>query len=458
MSSEEPAEQETAKSDFFSASSIELNGYVRGDLYLGKVPDQDVTEVKTGFGEIAAKLKARLGETGDGLAEVRLRHGYEWGQVDSQLGLREAYVNLYLGPVDLRLGHQIIAWGRADGMNPTDNLTPRDMRVMSPDEDDIRAANLALRATWNLEPVRWELVYVPFYAEASFPIPDKLGPIAFTEPDYPDADFEHGIYATRMNVELSAVDFSVSYLYGYSTFPALALASFELGGLPEIGFRAYQHHVIGADFSTSLGEFAGLRGEAALRLPLHQDEAGFEHVPKSELNYVLGLDKEVGDFYLIVQYVGKTVFDHDLPESTGLLEIAERMDQGQTMADLLIEAQDDPELALLLETVTADPEGAAQTEIEIKNRLIANQLEAVSHAAFARVQYKLLQETLSLEVAGMYNFSTREWMLRPKLAYAVADGLSFVCGAVVYGGPDDTLFGMVEEYMSAGFLELKAFF
>jgi len=451
-------QEEKVESGMFTGSQLELNGYVRGDLFLGKVPDQDVTEIKTGFAEIAAKLKARLGETGDGHAELRLRHGYEWGEVQGDLNLREAYVNLYLGPADFRFGHQIIAWGRADGFNPTDNLTPRDMRILSPDEDDIRAANLALRTTVNLDPVRWELVYVPFYAPAHFPVPEQLGPIAFADPVYPDTDFEHGIAATRLNLELSAIDFSLSYLFGYSTFPGLSLMAFELGSSPEVGFRAYQHHVLGFDFSTSLGEFAGLRGEAALRWPMEVNQAGYVHVPLREIQYVLGIDKEIGDFYLIVQYVGKYVLDFEEIQPTGLMDLMEKMAAGASMTDLLIEAQDDEELAAILANILTNPEAAATTEVRIVNRMIAGQLEQVYHQAFGRLQWKLFQETLSLEIAGMYNFSTEEWMLRPKLAYSIADVMNLIAGAVIYGGPDDTMFGMVDEIMSAGFVELKTSF
>ena len=60
--------------------------------------------------------------------------------------MREAYVNAYLGPFDLRLGKQIIVWGRADALNPTNNLTPVDFRIRSPLEDDIRLGNVGARA------------------------------------------------------------------------------------------------------------------------------------------------------------------------------------------------------------------------------------------------------------------------------------------------------------------------
>jgi hypothetical protein len=38
--------------------------------------------------------------------------------------LREAFVGTSAGTVDVRAGRQILVWGRADQINPTDNLTP----------------------------------------------------------------------------------------------------------------------------------------------------------------------------------------------------------------------------------------------------------------------------------------------------------------------------------------------
>src|SRR6266702_3067112 len=68
------------------------------------------------------------GSTGD----LRDRHGY-----GPESDLLEAYITAHFGQADLRIGKQIIAWGRADGINPTDNLTPRDFVVLLPLEEDL---------------------------------------------------------------------------------------------------------------------------------------------------------------------------------------------------------------------------------------------------------------------------------------------------------------------------------
>jgi hypothetical protein len=52
--------------------------------------------------------------------------------------LREAFVTVTSGPLEVRAGRQIIAWGRADGINPTDNLTGQDLTLLAPDDSDRR--------------------------------------------------------------------------------------------------------------------------------------------------------------------------------------------------------------------------------------------------------------------------------------------------------------------------------
>ena len=70
------------------------------------------------------------------------------GMKSVKLGvIREAYLDLSHGPLDLRIGKQIIAWGRADRINPTDNLTPRDYTLLVPDDDDQRLGTPAVKAT-----------------------------------------------------------------------------------------------------------------------------------------------------------------------------------------------------------------------------------------------------------------------------------------------------------------------
>ena len=423
--------------------SAELNGSVRGVLYGGQIPDTRIAEIKSGYGEAALELRVRSGALGDGFAEVRVRHGLDGDQVASALDLREAHVNLYLGPLDLRLGHQIIAWGRADGFNPTDNLTPRDMRIRSPVEDDRRLASFALRTWLDVDAARIEAVWVPFYRPAHFPQFSLPGPITLAGGDFPDPDLENGTAAVRLNLETSGFDGSLSYLVGYAPFPGIRATQISMGpgGSPALSveFAAFRHEVIGLDFSTTVSDWFGLRGEAAYRRPV--DAGSVPEIPLEDLQYILGVDRELfGEVTIIAQYIGRYVVDHTEIASSGLI------------------SGGSPQPAMGPPPSPAQLEAMVDNELTLKNRMVHGQLDQIQHAAFLRLQWNALQDTLTTEVSGMYRFNTEEWFVRPQIRYAINDSIGITVGAEIYGGPDDTMFGLIDETQSAGYAELRASF
>jgi len=439
-------ETESAAEDGGAAGiNFELSGYVRGDLWVGEVPDEltdddSEWEQKAGYGEAALRVRARSGEFGDGYADLRFRSGNGFADEDEALKVHEAYVNVYAGPFDLRFGHQIIVWGRADGINPTNNITPYDYRVHSPEEDDRRMANLGLRSHYNIDRFRLETIWMPTYAESHFPEFEIDAPIEFADPNYPGNSLSGGLGAFRLSYIGPEIDWSLSYVYGYAPFPGIEFRQLILPTTPpltptiEVGFRAYQHYVVGADFSTVIGTM-GMRGEVAYKYPYRYEDR--EWAPNPELHYVLGADHEFmnGDIWVIVQYVGKHIFDWEEVEGADVTDTA------------------------LLSTLTpAQLESLLLDEITLVNRMLFGQQDEYSHAAMARIQLLALQETLSVELLGMYNFTTYESMVRPMVAYDIADALEVSCGAEIYRGPDDTLNGIIDESQSAIFLEMKASF
>ncbi len=74
------------------------------------------------------------------------------------------------------------------------------------------------------------------------------------------------------------------------------------------------------------------------------------------------------------------------------------------------------------------------------------------------LEWLTLHQTLSLSALGLVNFSTKEWLLFPKLGYQLSDTLSTTVGAEIYAGPHDTLFGVIDSNLSAGYAELKMSF
>ena len=424
LSSQGLFEQATDKDE---EKPYELNGYLRGTLFVGKVPDKNDAEIKSGYGEASLKLRLRKQGIGDAFAEVRFRSGHEFQKTVSEIDLREAYVNAYVGPFDFRIGHQIVVWGRADGWNPTDNITPRNMLIRSPDEDDRRLANFLIRSYYNLHSVRLEAIWIPVYSPSYIPtdiVPFPPG-IFLDEPDYPDTRLKNSAFALRLNLELPSIDGSISYFNGHNPMPGIRAEVPEVI-VPNLALnvfhKSYRMHTVGADFSTVVAGSWGLRGEVAYRRP-YEDYKKFIHIPNPDLQYVVGLDKEiVKNFNLIFQYIGRYVFNFE---------------------------------ELVKPTNPAD---FPSYEIALKNRLISFQQYEVSHSLSCRAAWELMNDLLSIEAFGLVNFTSNETLFRPKMTYDIADALTFALGAELYSGPDDTLFGLVDSTLSAVFVELKASF
>ncbi|MBA7682183.1 hypothetical protein ES703_90529 [subsurface metagenome] len=82
----------------------------------------------------------------------------------------------------------------------------------------------------------------------------------------------------------------------------------------------------------------------------------------------------------------------------------------------------------------------------------------MSHALSFRPALKLIYETLTLELFGLYNFTTVELLLRPRASYDMADALTVTLGGDFITGPDDTTYGIMDSALSSVFVQLRASF
>ena len=208
-----------------TSTGADFNGYVRGDVFVGKEQNQPHADMKAVYSELSLKVRVRKEKFGDAYAEMRFRYGLQGDTRGLTVDPREAYVNLYAGPLDLRLGQQIVVWGRADALNPTSNLTPVDFRIHSPVEDDRRVGNVGARAFLNFSPIRLEGVWMPLYSPTELPPLPLPAQVYLVDPTFPHPRIENGTEAVRVHLELPAIEMSASYLYGYAPLPGLALAT-----------------------------------------------------------------------------------------------------------------------------------------------------------------------------------------------------------------------------------------
>jgi hypothetical protein len=90
-----------------------------------------------------------------------------------------------------------------------------------------------------------------------------------------------------------------------------------------------------------------------------------------------------------------------------------------------------------------------------QNQILFSQTAQIQHLATIRFEWLALHETLSISSLALYNFTTREWLVTPRIGYRLSDAITMYAGAQVFHGPANTLFGIIDAQLSAGYAELR---
>jgi hypothetical protein len=408
-------ETDAAGGQSTSAPSISTNGYIKSGAFAG-TGDKNEPVFIGNYTEFDIKADAKKENLGRAFVELREAAGNNRGEDTGVPDIHEAWVETYAGNLTFRLGRQIIVWGRADSINPTNNLTPSNSLILSSEFDDTRLGNELLQVTAKVNPaISFEGEFVPGYRPDAIPLTLVKLPEGISVGDgvYPDNKVvDSASWAARINLVTGAIDGSISYFKGYKTLPGFdySLSQTGINLVP----TAYKMQAIGGDFSTALGDF-GLRGEFCAKLPeLSEDDNVY--VPARHLEYVTGIDRTIGDFNILVQYSGLYVIDFKKIN-----------------------------------------ESAQQPYAEIKklNRQFTGTTDEVSHSVTGQIGMSALSETLQIKLAGMYDFTTQEFAISPTISYDIADALTLTAAWRDVDGPADSLDRLVNKLMSSSSVELK---
>lgn len=348
---------------------------------------------------------------------------------DATAELREAYVTVALGNLDLRAGRQILAWGRADGVNPTGNLAAEDLTLLTPDDADRRLGATSATVSYYVGGLSISGVWLPEFRGHRIALPDD-GRMSFDETK---RAWPGDQWALRAEHTGGAVDWSMSFFRGLDLSPDLEPAVIPSEGpkarsrgiaiLPIEGptgepdvveLHHRRVHVFGADAATTFGRY-GLRAEGAYVRT--EDGSGTAPFAKNPFVFVVvGGDRTFdGRLNVNVQYLGRAVVRfRALPagSSPGVAAVAQ-----------------------------------AQA-------ILASQTRRVQHGASMRASYKWLHETLETEWAAVAYAGPRGVAMRPKVTYAVTDRLTVLAGAEVFRGEDASVFGLLRPNSTA-FLEAR---
>jgi hypothetical protein len=412
-----------------SKAGIELNGFVRGVVFGGS-KDYDYSNA---FGEFSLKGKL-VKQKAIFYADIRFREGIFFDQRELQLQLKEAYAGYRSKKIDLFMGNQIVVWGRTDGFNPTNNITPNDYFFLTYDPDDQKLSNFMLRTKFKPSSIiDIELIAIPFYKPSvyHYNLFKTEQPAVFNEIETPEISFEKGSIAARFNLEHSFIGLSASYFAGYNPYYGFTLVDYSLNPL-RVTYKPlpYFMQTIGVDFALPIRSFI-IRGEGALNLT--KDYEIEMNIPNPDFAYVIGIEKTFWSTTAIFQYIGKYTIDFtelNKPRLTGFSPEA----MGKYAAEMIV------------------------YESTLYNRRIFSQQEQSNHMLFLTANRSFFYEQLNVEISGLYNLTTEENMFRSRVKWSLTDAVAANIGCSFMFGPEESLYHMAGKVMNGVFLGLEVGF
>ena len=364
-------------------------------------------ETSVGSASAWASGRLRLGEGAKAVYDGWVRNDRLGDGGATQGEVREAYLAGSAGNWDFAAGRQLIVWGKADAVNPTDVLSVRDFTLLTPLDDDQKSGVGALKATYNLDDLRLSAIALPEFRPSKLPLPRTPG-VSFTERD-PANPWRQ--FALRAERSAGSLDWSVSAFDGYERSPDLHLTGVDAHGV-HVDLTHTRIRMLGADVATTIGRY-GVRGEVAF---VRTDDPD-------------GKDPFTRNPYVYAVVGGDRTFFENLNVNVQLLYRR-------------IQAFEDP-LAM------APP----LRRLALSQALTSNQRDAEQFGATFRILDKWQNDTIEAERGGIVWFARGDWLLRPRLRYAVNDRLKLSVGADVYRGPVDSFLGNPRE-LSTVFVEV----
>lgn len=337
---------------------------------------------------------------------------------DNEIRLHEAYVNLSMSSLNVKLGNQIVRWGKSDGYSPIDNVNPEDFRggIAGRKEErknPIPMANVEV----DVRGTTIQALYIPDHYKSDFDIVGTdwslFGPTDPTSSrvDYEEEEFDGPFGDPEFGIRIASTvhqfDFALSYLATRSDTPSIGslsipvgfpldlensslrdLAAFAIATNQSIPILYEPQNIYGIEFETTWSDF-GIRGDVAYFDAISLLNTDLDQIKKPQLQYVLGLDYiSPSDFYINVQFSHLRILDYE--------------------------------------------------------ETIAFQEEDV-YSIHGTISQEFMDGELKLELRAFYDLSGDSTLYHPQILIKPWDNISIEIGAEIISGSNQTMFGLFED-------------
>ncbi len=357
---------------------------------------------------LRARLAPRLGAF-DAFAE-----GYVQAEGTGPIraDLVDGWVRYSSGGFELRAGRQVVVWGRADRLNPTDSLAGRDYTLLVASDDDQRQGPAMVQLRWGKGNYTLDAYWLPEFRPIVFPLERERPGIAILPDERRRASDQ---FAFKLDSSGGAFDWSVSWFRGIDRNRDFTLRPPLPGTLASIQQTYPDISVFGADAAGIAGRI-GWRIEAA-----YTDVKGQQgpFVKNDNLWVVGGGDVSFGGGWNInLQYSLRVIFDYEDPRRL------------------------------------TNPAARAVASL---SAAVNNQLDEVQNGVTARLARRFARDAAEAEIAVIHYVESGDTAIRPRITYAIRDGLRLAVGADIFAGPELSAFGRVRS-LSSGWAQITAGF
>ncbi len=382
--------------------SLTMHGFAEAALGLRSVEDP-VQPDDVLLSEVRFRLE--LAQSIDE-ADLRLKADFNADEVGDHvdIDIRQALITLRAASwLDIRAGRQILTWGTGDLLFLND-LFPKDFVsfFIGRADEYLKAPSNALKLSLFSDALNADIVVTPVFtpdraisgARLSFfspMLPGRLGRVNMPQPleaRLPTRSFGNAELALRLFRRLGGVELA-AYLYrGFSKQP-LAFDSRD-------SIQSYAAlNVYGASLRGSL--FGGIASLEGAYYDSRRDKRGTDpNLPNSQMRLLAGHERSLAaQLNLGLQYYLEWTQDHD---------------------------------ALLANSAFAEFEP-----------------EEFRHLLTSRLQWRTMQETLTLSLFAFVTIGERDFHLRPSLTRSWSDALTFALGANLMWGDDHRFFGQLAD-------------